>query len=217
MCAAVANCSGSQPQTKRTSRLIRKILSSAISLCAASVLLFSTSAKADLLGSTVTGSITPGDLNVVTQFSSPVTVGSGDFTGVLYDPSFGGTYDLTADFTATGLILSVTSPNATSNVRGHTQYTLTFSDAAFGPTFDLVSLGCNSTNSACSLYTLPNFLSSDVVSGSTVTLTFDGIAAGDVYTFQSVTPSATPEPSSLALLGTGLLAGVGALRRRISC
>ena len=199
--------------------MIRKILSSAISLCAASVLLFSTSAKADLLGSTVTGSITPGDLNVVTQFSSPVTVGSGDFTGVLHDPSFGGTYDLTADFTATGLVLSVTSPNATSNVRGNnTQYTLTFSDAAFGTTFDLVSLGCNSeANSACKLYTLPNFLSSDVVSGSTVTLTFDGIAAGDVYTFQSVTPSATPEPSSLALLGTGLLAGVGALRRRISC
>jgi hypothetical protein len=50
------------------------------------------------------------------------------------------------------------------------------------------------------------------MSGSTLTLNFESLANGEVFSFQS--SASTPEPSSLALLGTGLLSGMGALRKR---
>jgi hypothetical protein len=45
-----------------------------------------------------------------------------------------------------------------------------------------------------------------------------GTAADVTFTYETtevLTPSATPEPSSLVLLGTGLLTGLGALRRKL--
>lgn len=51
---------------------------------------------------------------------------------------------------------------------------------------------------------------------SDLTITASGAETFSAFDFgQSATPAATPEPSSLILLGSGLLAGAGMLRRRL--
>jgi hypothetical protein len=55
------------------------------------------------------------------------------------------------------------------------------------------------------------------VGGSTLDVW--GYTSGTPVAFLDLTtsPAATPEPSSLALLGTGLLAGISAFRRKLKC
>lgn len=168
--------------------------------------LFAFTAKADTLtGTTVTGSMAADKFDVVsTQFTSPAVVGSGvEFSGVFTDQSFGSnSYNVTADFTDGGLTVTIDGPHDIG--APYPLIALTFTDPAFVTPFTLAS----SQNAS------PNSLS---LVGSTLTLDFDGVNANQVYTYSDVPASAaTPEPSAIALLGTGLLGMGGLIRRRRS-
>lgn len=214
------NCQNNKPISRQENPLRLFSPFATIALLATTAVLMPKAAKADLIGSNVTGAITThGVVNLTTQFSSPAIVGSGvEFTGAVTDVrSF--TYDITADFSATGLTVGITSPTDDgANIgSGFSIYTLTFTDAAFGASMPETSLTCNSDiHSACNIFGGPpsfsNSLIGDTMIGSTLTLNFEAIASGEIFTFQ--TPAAAPEPGSFALLGTGMLAGIGALRRR---
>jgi hypothetical protein len=70
------------------------------------------------------------------------------------------------------------------------------------------------------LIPLSNFSSDGLTAGTGYDFTGDtptGAAAGDVaIEIGSYDPPATPEPSSLLLLGTGILAAAGVVRKRLT-
>lgn len=193
------------------------------SLCLSASVLIATPAMADsLIGATVDGTLT--SLNsavpVTTPFTSPAVItGSGDeFTGVLSIPSFSYTFDVAVDFSANGFTVAITSPDSTANARGGDLFGITLSALpSFVEAFTLTGYTCSSVDSVCAdaPYDVSG-LASNTFSSSAVTLDFSTLANGQTYTFTDVTPvAATPEPSSLALLGTGVLAAAGVIRRRV--
>jgi hypothetical protein len=182
---------------------------------------FQRSAKADsLMGLTVTGSLGSPYLPF-TPFAPSAVIGPGvEFQGVITDqflpgPEFDYIFDISANFTDSSLIISVTSPIDFANVGGPSGLmTLSFSGL---PTdlagFDLTNFTCPST--VCITETGVNGLDSNSYSGSTLTLDFDNILDGQTYTFSEEPPSSTaPEPSTLLLLSTGLAGAAGTLFRR---
>jgi PEP-CTERM motif len=71
----------------------------------------------------------------------------------------------------------------------------------------------DSANNYLAFYAPTGEQFSSIIFGAPDPARFYGVS--DIY-FSDVTPAAAPEPTSLSLLGTGLLGGFGALRRKYS-
>jgi len=192
------------------------------------VMFFHGSAKADsLTGLTVTGSLVA-PFFLVTPFPPSAVIGDGvEFQGVIdggeISPGIDNSFDISANFTDSSLIISITSPYYFANVFGFGTdiyiMSLSFSGLPTDLTgFPLTNYTCIST--VCSALDFENNpdISPVVEStyfGSTLNLVFGQAVNGETYTFSGEPPpSAVPEPSTLLLLSTGLASAAGALFRR---
>ncbi len=166
-----------------------------------SALAITTAAHADTLnGTTVTGNLTfpASSTNLFTTGST--TVGSGtEFTGTPV------AFNYSANFSDTGLLFSVgcTGTGRQCVASGAADYTATFTDSAFANgNFNIVG----TTDIQDFSYTL---------SGDTLTIHGLVASGGSAnLTFSPAAVAPTPEPSSIALLGTGLLGIAGVVRKR---
>jgi len=149
-----------------------------------------TQAHADEIGNTVTCSASVGSCGaasgtVATTFTITATGGM----------------QVSEEFTGTQILITFLS---TGNLPTNFSITNTDTTAAF--------------NSLSKVGGLPSGYNGYSISSGTLTFNFstDHVTDGDVLTFDvGSAASVTPEPSSLVLLGTGLVAGCGVLRRRL--
>jgi len=187
------------------------------------VFLFSPhAADASLIGTSLCATITPGTgFTVPTQFTSPATVGPGvEFTGTLHSTNFNEDFNISADFTATDLTVIFTSPNPAANIQSITSNTLVaLTFQGFPPTFGgfaNFTYACNPSLGTSCIFASNGYYQGSV-SGGSITYDFKNLFSGDTYRFYNPpSTSPVPEPSTFAMLGTGLLGAAGAFRRRAS-
>lgn len=175
---------------------------------------FQRSAKADsLTGLTVTGSLNSYYFPDITPFPHSAVIGTGvEFQGVIHD-IYSQTWNISANFTDSSLIVSVSSPDNFANVFGPTDLiALSFS----GFPADLTGFPLTDFTCAClPIFGNYNSLTTNSYSGSTLNLDFSALLNGQTYTFsEEPPPSTVPEPSTLLLFSTGLTSAVCAFFRR---
>jgi hypothetical protein len=176
-------------------------------------------ARADLILSTVTGSLNLGSPPIAVNYfdpihglvppgyenSSPHTGSSVTVSGTASEFGYSnGPSTIVADFGSTTLLLSDTTTTADSS-----PLSFTFTDSAFA------GLVLSKTND-----TFPVGGLTATLSGTTLTVTtndLSGVAGSFNGIFTLMSPSAVPEPSQLTLVGVAGLLFVGRfLRRRLA-
>jgi len=171
---------------------------------------------------TISGNFTsnPADTVVTTQFAPSTVVGPGvEFTGSFYFFTFQETINISVDFGPNDLTIVFTSPDDLAAFSSFKEIAgLHFSGLPSSFTgYDTLNYTCNpALGPLCDPGSVSG-LSTENFSPGTLTLSFTKIVAGDTYVFGSpLTAPAIPEPSTFALLGTGMLGVAGGLRRRFA-
>ena len=186
-------------------------------LCCFAFMLFPAAAHAtDLTGAVLSGELAVENLgtsSVTTQFTSPRTVGAGvEFSGGFHDAVFNQDFGVTADFGAhdlTVMFSSASTPGDVVSLLHLPLVVLTFTGLpkSFSG-FAMASYSCNTAVFGEFCATTPEHLLPVTYDGTTLTVSFEGVYAGDKYVLDEV-----PEPASLVLLASGL-AGAVEIRRR---
>jgi hypothetical protein len=174
-----------------------------------------------LTGATVTGSLSALDnTSVTTQFTSPATVGpGGTFSGELRDATIGfDFFFINVNIFANSFSVDVRglNPGVTNVYYGYPAWAITLGDLpSFVGGFTLSSYTCDAIFDPDCVNFNSSGLTSNTFANSAVTLDFNSLATGQSYVFTEQS-APTPEPSSLILLGTGILSVAATLRRRLA-
>lgn len=193
--------------------------------------LFLCALGAALLGSQVAKADTTDTFSGSASFTDLGPVNGIVFTGAFSNPNFsftggqGSTYTDTLNLaTVDGRLLNSTQ---TDNLQVELEFTLPSSESAtidgsgsIHDTYIFIGWLDHDTISWQNATDIPvTFADGSALSLSLANVTFngvDGISLGnDPLTMTVTNVGATPEPGSLALLGTSVLGGIGILRRRI--
>lgn len=199
------------------------LLRGAVLLAALMLRPLNASAAPILLGDSVEGTLSAAG-TIVTQFTSPAVVGAGvEFTGAVRDPGKSGTlWNVSVDISATSFTIGWTSHPEAFIASFGSLLTLSLSGLDFTPAGLITGVTRTGYSCAAPGVVCDHGAAADAnlsFTDHSISVDFFVLRQGETYTFdiataESTAPTPVPEPTSLALLGTGFATFIAGRYRR---